>query len=106
MVDRVAELLNDLNELTQDFVSQARSEEIAREEVETIDNIQQLEQTQKGISVEPGYAETIVSTAASTQLQRMERKMQDTHESNFNILQVEHSLKASIIESVSATFED
>src|SRR5258708_4286357 len=60
MVDCITALLSDLNEMTRDFVSQQRYEEIAREEVDTIDDVRQLEQVQQAIEQDGGYAETII----------------------------------------------
>jgi hypothetical protein len=64
MVDRISELLNDLNDLTKDFVSQSRHEEIAVDKSNTIDDVIQPE-GQIAFLWEAGYAETVMSSAAT-----------------------------------------
>jgi ubiquitin-conjugating enzyme E2 D len=83
MVDRVSELMNDLNEMTRDFVPQPRRKEIAQEEADTIGDVRQLEQVQHAISPQAGYAETLISSTASARQRLLERR--DAQTSNTSI---------------------
>ncbi|KAH6667972.1 hypothetical protein B0J14DRAFT_567319 [Halenospora varia] len=78
LVDRASELMRDLNDMTKDFVSQQRHEEIANEEAETIEDIAKLQRVQAAIAPGAGYAETIISTTASAWQQRLERLVAGT----------------------------
>lgn len=83
MIDRVSDLMNDLNEMTRDLVPQPRHEEVAQEEANTISDVRQLEQVQHAISPQAGYAETLISSTASARQRLLERR--DAQTSNTSI---------------------
>lgn len=96
LVDRASELLRDLNEMTRDFVSQERDEEIANEEAESISDICQLQQVQDAISQQAGYAETLISSAASSRQRRLEQHGAGTIITNMSTLDLHDDYAVSI----------
>jgi hypothetical protein len=71
MVKNLSDLLDDLENITSKFISQACSEELAREEIEPINHASSLEEIQSAT----GREETVTSAPASIRQRRIEPAM-------------------------------